>query len=325
VPASRLTGTVRIHHNPTPADDALGEIKAGLARNPKELPPKYFYDEQGCTLFERICELPEYYPTRAELALMELHAAGIARFLGADCELIEFGSGSGRKTRILLQALQPLLYTPVDIAASALEQASAALANEFPRLNIGALCADYTQRLNFPSWPQLPIRRRAVYFPGSTVGNFTREEALDFLRRIRALAGDGGALVIGVDLKKSPQTLHAAYNDAAGVTAAFNLNLLAHLNRVYGANFDLAGFAHVAFYDEAMGRIEMHLRSLRTQRVRLAGQVFEFAPEELMRTEISCKYSIEEFEEMARQAGFEAAQTWLDPQRLFCVHGLLAK
>lgn len=318
-------GRVHFHHFLPREDRSLDEILAGLSRQPKELSPKYFYDEQGCALFERICELPEYYLTRAELQLMERHVDDMAAFVGPGCELIEFGSGSGRKTRILLEALKPVRYVPVDIAAEALRTTSTQLAVVFPDLSISAVCADYTRPLEFPQWPELLVKRRAVYFPGSTVGNFTREEATQFLRRVRGWVGSGGALVIGVDIKKSPALLHAAYNDAAGVTAAFNLNLLAHLNRGYGADFDLDAFEHVAFYDEALGRIEMHLRSKSDQTATVAGQPFRFARGELMRTEISCKYGLEEFAALAHEAGFEAPRVWRDDAELFAVYGLVGR
>jgi dimethylhistidine N-methyltransferase len=318
-------GAVRFRDLLPQGGSALSEILEGLSRRPKELPPKLFYDEAGSELFERICELPEYYLTRAELQLMERHAADIAGFLGPDCELIEFGCGSGRKTRILIEALKPALFIPVDIASDALRAACARLAEEFPRLKISALCADYTRPLRLPKWPGLSVRRTVVYFPGSTIGNLTREEAGHFLRRVRGWVGPAGALVIGVDVKKAPAILNAAYNDALGVTAAFNLNLLVHLNRDYGADFDLSAFEHNAFYDETAGRVEMHLRAVRPTGVALGGRKFRFAQGELMRTEISCKYAIDEFIALAARAGFADAQVWQDDERLFAVYGLVAR
>ena len=302
-------------------DSALEEVLSGLAREPKELPAKYFYDEVGSALFERICETPEYYVTRAELELMERHVDAMGGFLGAGCELIEFGCGSGRKTRLLLEALRPLAFLPVDISRSALEGACLELAQRFPGTRVTPLLADYTRPISYPLSADLPVKRRAVYFPGSTVGNFTREEAADFLRHVRELVGAGGALLIGVDLKKDRDVLNAAYNDAAGVTAAFNLNLLAHLNRRFAADFDLDGFEHFAYYDEELGRIEMHLISKESQRVHIVGRRFGFAAGELMRTEISCKYDVEEFQEMGRAAGFGSAQVWFDSLRSFAVFG----
>lgn len=318
-------GGVSFHDFSPPAGGALTEILDGLSRRPKQLPPKFFYDETGCELFERICHLPEYYLTRAELQVMERHAGDIAGFLGPACELIELGSGSGRKTRLLIAALDPAHFVPVDIAADALREACARLAEEFAGLSISAVCADYTGPLRLPRQAGLLVRRRAVYFPGSTIGNLDRDEALAFMRRLREWVGPDGALVVGVDVRKSPSVLNAAYNDAEGVTASFNLNLLAHINRVYGADFELSSFQHHAFYDEAAGRVEMHLRALRDMKVRLGGREFHFARSELLRTEISCKYAIEEFVALAGSAGFAARHVWQDDRRLFAVYGLVAR
>lgn len=308
----------------SPSDTGvLHDVLAGLSRNPKEISAKYFYDERGSALFEAICDLPEYYVTRAELALMESQIAEIAAFIGPDAELVEFGSGSGRKTRVLLEAARPALYEPIDIARTQLETVMAGLAQDFPWLNVTAVCGDFTRPLTLPA-ADLATRRRVVYFPGSTIGNFTRAEAAAFLSMVRDLAGVGGVAVIGVDLEKDRQVLHAAYNDAQGITAHFNLNVLNHLNRVLSADFDLEAFEHVAFYDETEGRIEMHLRSLRDQAVFVGGQQVVFRQGELTRTEISCKYSVEEFQDLAREAGFRPEKVWFDPERLFSVHGLTA-
>lgn len=306
-----------------PQERALREILADLGRQPKQLPAKYFYDEVGSALFERICALPEYYLTRAELQLMERHVGDMARFLGADCELIEFGCGSGRKTRLLLEALRPPAFVPVDISRDALRAACGELQAAFPAMRLAPILADYTQPIAYPATGVAAVRR-AVYFPGSTVGNFSREEAARFLAGVRSLVGPAGALVIGVDLKKDPAVLHAAYNDAQGVTAAFNLNMLAHFNRRFGTAFDLARFAHVAFYDAALGRIEMHLRSLVDQTVEVAGSRIAFARGELMRTEISCKYDVAEFDALGRAAGFAPGQVWFDDERRFAVFGFAA-
>jgi dimethylhistidine N-methyltransferase len=305
-------------------DTALEEVLSGLSGRPKTLPAKYFYDDAGSALFERICDLPEYYLTRAELRLMERHVGDMAAVLGPGCELIEFGCGSGRKTRLLVEALQPPVFVPIDISRAALESACGGLAATFADVRIRPILADYTRPIDYPPAGEAGIRRRAVYFPGSTVGNFTREEAAAFLAMVCALVGPGGALLIGVDLKKDPAVLHAAYNDAQGVTAQFNLNMLAHLNRCFGADFDLPSFAHVAFYDQALGRIEMHLRSTLDQTVSLDGRRFRFAEGELMRTEISCKYDVEEFQGMGREAGFDPGPVWFDPQRLFAVFAFAA-
>jgi dimethylhistidine N-methyltransferase len=305
-------------------DEALAEVLAGLSRRPKGLPAKYFYDDSGSALFERICELPEYYLTRAELQVMERHVGEMAALLGPGCELIEFGCGSGRKTRLLVEALRPPLFVPIDISRAALESACGKLAATFPDVLVSPILADYTRPIDYPAAGSARISRRAVYFPGSTVGNLSREEAAAFLAMICALVGPGGALLIGVDLKKDPAVLHAAYNDAEGVTAAFNLNMLAHLNRRFGANFDLTAFAHVAFYDEALGRIEMHLRSTADQTARIGGRSFTFARGEAVRTEISCKYDMDEFRRMGADAGFSCGPVWFDPQRLFSVFAFVA-
>jgi L-histidine Nalpha-methyltransferase len=317
-------GTVRFYNFLPEGDSFLDDVLKGLARPRKTLPPKYFYDARGCELFERICELPEYYPTRTELAIMREHAGAMAKFIGPDCQLIEFGSGSSRKTRILIEQLQPPLYVPIDIAREALQAAAAGLAQLFPWLNITGVCADYTKPLMLPEFVGVPIRKKAVYFPGSTIGNFTPHEAIEFLQLARRMVGPGGALLVGVDLKKDKKVLDAAYDDAAGVTAAFNLNLLARINRELGGDFQLRRFCHKAFYDEDKGWIEMHLESLAAQFAHVGGQRFRFSAGETIHTEISCKYSVEEFRAVAHRAGFEPGQTWIDAANLFSVHGMIA-
>jgi dimethylhistidine N-methyltransferase len=317
-------GVVRFYNFLPAGDSFLDDVLAGLARPQKAFPPKYFYDARGCALFERICTLPEYYPTRTELAIMREHAAAMAKFLGPDCQLIEFGSGSSTKTRILIEELQPPLYVPIDIAGEAIKTAAAGLAQTFPWLNINGVCADYTRPLTLPEFVGVSISRKAVYFPGSTIGNFTPLEAIEFLKLARRMIGAGGALLIGVDLKKDKQALDAAYDDAAGVTAAFNLNLLERINRELGGDFQLRRFRHKAFYDEAKGWIEMHIESLASQIVHVAGERFRFGAGETIHTEISCKYSVEEFQAVAQRAGFAPAQTWIDAAKLFSVHGMIA-
>jgi len=306
------------------ADRFLDDVLAGLGSTPKALSPKYFYDARGSGLFEAICELPEYYPTRTELALMREHAAAMAASLGDNCLLIEFGSGAGVKTEILLRALRPAAYVPVDISASALRAAATRLALEFPQTPVIAVCADYMQPLEIPGLAQYGASRRVIYFPGSTIGNLTPAEAQAFLRDARRLAGAGGAMLVGVDLKKDPAVLDAAYNDAQGVTAEFNLNLLHRINRELDADFDPAQFRHVAFYDAVAGRIEMHLESLRAQTVTVGGRVFAFAADERLHTENSCKYAVDEFRRLAESAGFRSQQVWIDPQQYFGVHLLAA-
>lgn len=301
----------------------LDDVIAGLTRPRKELPPKYFYDERGCALFEAICETPEYYLTRAETALMRQRAGAMARRLGPRCTVIEFGSGSGRKTRILIEALVPVAYVAVDIARDQLRATAAEFARDFPRLDVVAVCADYARPLALPDLETTGARRRVVYFPGSTIGNFTPEDAAGFLGNVRELVGPGGGLLVGVDLKKSPARLNAAYNDKDGVTAAFNLNLLRRINRELGADFDLAAFRHQAFYNEPFGRVEMHLLSLRDQQVTIRGSTIPFSGGETIHTENSCKYTIAEFQALARECGFEPVECWTDAEQLFGVHYLV--
>jgi dimethylhistidine N-methyltransferase len=302
----------------------LDDVLAGLGSSPKALSPKYFYDARGCELFEAICGLPEYYPTRTELTLMRDHAADMAAQLGEGGLLIEFGSGASVKTEVLLRTLRPVAYVPIDIAADALQASTARLAVAFPQLPIIAVCADYMQPLRVAELERIKAPRRVIYFPGSTIGNLTVAEAQAFLVRARELAGTDGAMLIGVDLKKDAGLLHAAYNDAQGVTAEFNLNLLRRINRELAADFDLDQFRHVAFYNTTAGRIEMHLESLREQTVTVSGRTFVFGAGERMHTENSCKYSVGEFQRLAQAAGFRPVQVWLDTDRLFAVHLLQA-
>jgi dimethylhistidine N-methyltransferase len=304
------------------ADRFHDDVIAGLTRPEKSLPPKYFYDARGCALFEAICELPEYYLTRAELALMHVHVGDMARHLGARCALIEYGSGSALKSRILIGAMAPVAYVPIDIARPELAATAAAIAREFPRVRVGAVCADYSRPLALPELEGLDARRRVGYFPGSTIGNFTPAEASAFLALARDQAGAGGGLLIGVDLKKDPARLDAAYNDASGVTAAFNLNLLARINRELGADFDLPAFRHRACYVEKQGRIEMHLESIRDQAVTIGGRAIRFRKGETIHTENSYKYSIRDFQQLAAGAGLASRACWTDADHLFSVHYL---
>jgi L-histidine Nalpha-methyltransferase len=295
------------------------DVVAGLALPQKALPPKYCYDAAGSQLFEAICRLPEYYVTRAELALTRQHVEAIARFAGRGCELIEYGSGEGIKTRLLIRALEPRAYLPVEISAPALEAAVSRLHHEFPRLKILPVHADFSRPLQLP--PLGAKARRVVYFPGSTIGNLSREEAHGFLSMTRHQAAK---MLVGVDVKKDANVLHAAYNDAKGVTAAFNLNLLARINRELRGDFDLKSFGHYAFYNAPLGRIEMHLVSLKKQAVRVAGHRYEFDVGESIHTENSYKYSVEEFRALAARAGFTAKKLWTDRKGLFALHGLSA-
>jgi len=319
-----VEGVLRFYNFLPDTSPFLGDVLAGLARAQKTIPPKYFYDGPGSRLFEQICALPEYYPTRTELGIMQEHVAEMMQFIGPDAQLIELGSGAGIKTRLLIERLLPPLYVPIDIDGQTLRSASAELAELFPWLNIVGLCADYTLPLELPQFAGLPIRRKAVFFPGSTVGNFTPEEALGFLKRVRRMAGAGGVLLIGVDLKKDKATLEAAYDDPAGVTAKFNLNLLERIDRELGGDFRPERFRHKAFYDPIRGWVEMHLESQYAQIVHVGGKRFDFAAGATIHTEISCKYSIVEFQDLAKKAGFSPQKIWTDAKQLFSVHGMLA-
>jgi dimethylhistidine N-methyltransferase len=300
----------------------LGDVIAGLTRPRKALPPKYFYDERGSELFEAICETPEYYVTRAEIALMRDRAGEMARRLGPRCLVIEHGCGSGRKTRLLLEALDPAGYVAIDIAREQLKITADGIARDFPGLPVAAVCADYSRPLELPGLDGIRARRRVVYFPGSTIGNLTPAEAAGFLGNVRLLVGRGGGMLVGVDLRKDPARLNAAYNDSRGVTATFNLNLLARINRELGADFDLAAFRHQAFYNEPQGRVEMHLLSLKDQRVSIGGRVVRLRAGETIHTENSCKYSVQGFQALARDAGLEPVACWTDAEKLFSVHYL---
>ena len=299
------------------------EILAGLGSAQKTLPAKYFYDERGSRLFEAICELPEYYPTRTEIRILHEHAADIRTHLGPHQLLIELGTGSGQKTRLLLATLAPKLYYSVDISEQQLLKATAALSVDFPQTKITALVADYTHAFSLPDLGPNNALAKHVFFPGSTIGNFTPSAAQDFLRGIHELAAPGG-LLIGVDLKKSPAVLNAAYNDRKGVTAAFNLNLLVRLNHEFNANFNLDLFQHHAFYNEKEGRIEMHLLSSVEQTITIAGRQIAFGARESIHTENSYKYSVAEFQTLAIAAGFKPVAVWVDDQALFSVHYLSA-
>lgn len=297
----------------------LAEVIEGLRRPRKTLPCKYFYDAQGSALFERICDLPEYYLTRTELEILRLHIAEMAGELGPELLLIEYGSGSGKKTLLLLDHLEaPAAYVPIDISESAMLAFAGSLRARYPSLEVLPVCADYTRAFTLPRSRRRP-RRRAVFFPGSTIGNFTPQEAVEFLARARRTAGEGGALLIGVDLRKERSILEAAYDDPAGVTAAFNLNLLARINRELGGDFRLEDFRHRAFFDERLGRVEMHLVSRRTQTVRIAGEEFSFGEGESIHTECCYKYAEDEFAGVAARAGWTARRAWSDPARLFSV------
>jgi dimethylhistidine N-methyltransferase len=315
-------GKLAFFQSVVPADSFREDVIAGLSLPQKSVPPKYFYDARGSRLFEAICRLPEYYPTRSELQLTRAHLAAIARFAGRGSALIEYGSGESVKSRLLIRAVRPAIYVPVDISADALKSAAARLRREFPWLRILAVHGDFSQPLKIPALRG--TGRRVVYFPGSTIGNLSPAEAHAFLRMTRGQVGRKGAMLVGVDLKKDANVLHAAYNDARGVTARFNLNLLARINRELSGDFDLRAFRHYAFYNAPAGRIEMHLVSLRRQVANVGRYRFAFQAGESIHTEDSCKYAIDEFQSLAAMAGFHGAKVWLDRRGMFALHGLLA-
>jgi dimethylhistidine N-methyltransferase len=311
---------------PEPAD-LRAEVIDGLSRQRKALPCKLLYDERGSQLFNLICEQPEYYPTRTELQITRDHADEIAGEVGPGCVLVEYGSGSSLKTRILLDHLEdPAAYVPIDISREHLLHSSRALAASYPGLAVRPVWADYTGEFHLPI---IDGRQRGragpvvAYFPGSTIGNFEPQEARRFLASVRRVCGPGGALLIGVDLKKDPQLLHAAYNDAAGVTASFNLNLLVRINRELRANFDVSAFAHRAFYNDDEGRVEMHLVSRRRQHVELGADMsISFEQGETIHTENCYKYTPSTFRALAAKAGYRTTRVWTDAAGWFSVHYL---
>jgi len=300
--------------------DFRDDVFRGLARPQKQLPCKYFYDAEGSRLFDAICRLEEYYPTRTETALLKTHGADMAALIGPKACLIEFGCGSLVKTRLLLDALAaPALFVPIDISRDHLLREAAILDAEYPRLAVLPVVADFTRPLRLPERAVAAGRRRVVFFPGSTIGNFDHAEAGEFLSRIAAMVGPGGALLIGVDLKKDEAMLVRAYDDAAGVTAAFNLNILARINRELAGDFDLGQFRHRALYNRDIGRIEIYLESRRDQTATVLGRPFRLRAGETIHTENSYKYHVDEFAALAAGHGFAAERTWTDPARLFAL------
>jgi len=295
------------------------EILTGLSASPRTLPCKFFYDDRGAKLFREICDRPEYYITRSELEILRLHGSEIGRMLQADAELIGLGTGAGTKTRILLDEMErPAVYIPIDISKEQLERSVARFRQIFPQLQILPVCADYLEAFELPL-PRRPSARSVVYFPGSTIGNFDPAGAITFLRRLTDLAGDGGGLLIGVDLQKDRYVIERAYNDRAGITAEFNLNLLARVNREFGADFDLRQWHHRAIYNADQGRVEMYLISAVDQSVHIEDKQFDFHSGEEILTEYSYKYTPEGFVAVARQAGLEFRKIWKDQKELFGV------
>ena len=295
------------------------DVFAGLDATPKRLPPKYFYDGAGSLLFERITELPEYYPTRCEMRILREHARDIAKLVPQGAALIEFGSGSSKKARIMLRALPKLAaYVPVDICGEMIEQEAIELRPDFPGLQVLPVTADITQAFDLPSLAKVaPVR--VGFFPGSTIGNFEPHEAAAFLRNAGRILGAGAKLIIGADLIKQAEVLNAAYNDAEGITARFNLNLLVRINRELGGTFKLDAFEHHAFYNRERHRVEMHLASLKRQKVKVAGETIEFRAGETIHTENSYKYSVESLGALARGAGWQPVGDWTDERQYFSI------
>ncbi len=305
----------------TVTTEFAADVVAGLTATPKRLSPKYFYDSTGSALFERITELPEYYPTRREIGILNEHAGDIAGLIPPGAALVEFGSGSSTKTRILLSAAKTLAaYVPVDISAQFLHQQMAGLRREYPKVAMLPVAADFTKPFDLPDAVQ--TMPRAGFFPGSTIGNFEPHEAAAFLRHAARILGRGAAFIVGVDLVKDTQILKKAYNDSQGVTAKFNLNLLTRINRELGAKFNPACFEHHAFFNRDRSRIEMHLASLKRQRIKVCGECIEFRAGETIHTENSYKYSIDSFRALARGAGWTPAAVWTDADNYFSVHVL---
>ena len=321
--AETRTAIPPVSELPPAGSDFLADLIAGLSSNPRTLPCKYFYDERGAALFQKICELPEYYITRTEIDILDRNRAEIASHLGANIELIGLGTGAGTKTRILIETLEsPTVYIPVDISEKQLHESTALFQRIFPDLEILPVCADYLQPVVLPS-SNRKAARNIVYFPGSTIGNFEPTEAEEFLRRVANVCRQNGGLLIGADLKKDPHVLEAAYNDSTGVTAQFNLNLLDRINRELGADFDLDQWRHRAIYNSDAGRIEMHLISEIDQFVHVDERKFHFRRGEKIITEFSYKYAPEEFAAVAGKAGFEFVRMWTDDARLFGVFYLV--
>lgn len=303
-------------------EEFLADVLHGLRQEQRTIPPKYFYDARGSQLFDLICTTPEYYPTRTETGILEQYGTEMAKMCGTSCVLIELGSGSATKTPLLLRHLaNDAVYVPIDICDPWLQESTRQLRSMFPAMRMHPVCADYMQLppLRLDAHAGL---RRVVFFPGSTIGNCTPGEAVQLLRHAAQLTGRDGAMLVGVDCKKPPHILNAAYNDASGHTAAFNLNLLERMQRELDVELDPDGFLHRAFYNEDMGRVEMHLVSKCRQQMRVDGEVFEFGPDETIHTENSYKYTAQEFQSLAREAGWQPEALWADEDGLFNVHYL---
>ncbi|BBK29871.1 dimethylhistidine N-methyltransferase [Stella humosa] len=315
------TEPLRLHDLEPSTEEFRQAVIDGLSGQPKTLPCKFFYDAEGSRLFDAICELPEYYPTRTELGILSRNAPAMAAAIGPDARIVEFGSGAGVKIRLLLAALErPAAYVPVDICREHMMAAADGLAADFPDLRIAPVCADYTRPFALPSIPGADTGVTVGFFPGSTIGNFSPAEATAFLARARRLLGRGSMMLVGADVPKDAGVLEAAYDDAAGVTAAFNRNLLVRMQRELGAELDIELFRHEARWCPRNRRVEMHLVSLSRQEIRLGDRVFAFDRGESIHTENSYKYSVPEFRALAGRSGWLPAQTWTDAAGLFAVH-----
>jgi dimethylhistidine N-methyltransferase len=317
-------GVVRFYDLAPSPDSLLDAVIAGLGRAPKEVPQLYLHDARGRELAAQGRELADYNVTRAEMRIVLEHIAEFTEFAGADSILVEIGNGNPHATRVVAAALRPLLYIPLDNNGERNRQAARELQLAMPWLNISGVCADYAKPLHLPEWSGVAYRRKIAYFAGPAFGQFTAGEAFDLLRMTRRLLGDGGAMLIGVDLKTDLRVLHAAYNDAQGINARLNLNLIERMNRELGAGFRPEAFAHHAVYDAAKGRVEMHIRSKRAQTATVGSHAFDFADGEDIHTAVAAKYDAEEFQALAREAGFAPEKVWVDAERLYSVHGLAA-
>ncbi len=320
--ATESNNAVEFHDYSVTDSDFLGEVLSGLSRTPKAISPKYLYDQQGSVLFDKICELPEYYPARTETGIFRDNVDDIAHHIGEECILVELGSGSSEKIRVLLESFRPNQYLGVDISKEFLLEATQSLADDYPWLEVHAVCADFSSELTLP--PHCNTDSVVAFYPGSSIGNFHTDEAIAFMRQIHGLVGIGGQLLIGVDLKKDEQVLHGAYNDKAGVTAAFNLNLLHRINRELGADIDVEKFQHEAFYNESKGRVEMHLVSITNQAFMIGQKKFSLATGDSIHTESSYKYSLQEFAKIAGQSGFQVRKVWTDQNDYFSAQLLVA-
>lgn len=317
--ASFFEGSPKEAHSEKSGADRA-EILEGLMAPEKSINPKFFYDEQGSKLFDRICDLDEYYQTRTESKILSQYQSEISRAVGANVQLVELGSGSSKKTKILIRGLKDIeAYIPIDICLEQLNEASVGMRKIFPTLRVEPVCADYTQAFTIPE--RLDAKsKRVFFFPGSTIGNLEPQMMVELLKRVRNLSGDTGGLLIGIDLKKDTEILRKAYNDREGVTAEFNLNVLRRINREVEADFNLENFRHDAFYDERKGRIEMHLVSRKPHSVNIDGGSIWFRESETIHTENSYKFTVSEFQSLAERAGFQGEQVWIDDDSLFSVH-----